>query len=139
MGCQPRKIPCNYHHSFLVPVVLGVSQRLNIAASKSQGNITKKIKFHEKIKIKSLSGKSLFFSFFFQSISAHKTSLWFRCVFAMLRIFKNFMCKGFKNVLVYLVKLFIWRHNDVTIVTYKLRPKYCSSLLQLDSIYQNIA
>ena len=41
-----QKIPCNYHHSFLVPAVLLVSQRLNLAASKSEGNIPKKMKFH---------------------------------------------------------------------------------------------
>ena len=35
------KIPWNCHHSFLVPVVPKVSQRLKIAASKSGVNITK--------------------------------------------------------------------------------------------------
>ena len=26
-GCQPKKIPCNYHGSVIVSVLLGVSQR----------------------------------------------------------------------------------------------------------------
>ena len=42
-GCQLKKIPCSYHHSLLI---LKVSQRLNIAASKSEGNITKKMKLN---------------------------------------------------------------------------------------------
>ena len=36
----------DYHDSFLVPVVLKESQKVNIAASKSKGNNTKKMKFH---------------------------------------------------------------------------------------------
>ena len=39
----------------------------------------------------------------------------------------------------YLVNLLLWHHNGVTIFTYKLTPKHCISLSQVDSVYQNIA
>ena len=26
-GCQPKKIPCNYHHSFIAPVLLRGRER----------------------------------------------------------------------------------------------------------------
>ena len=75
-----KKKPCHCHYRFLVPVVLKVSQRLNIASSKSEGNVTKKTKF-------------------FQNIPALKTFPYlFDGVFGILFIFlKTVMCKVSKK------------------------------------------
>ena len=43
---QPKKMPCNYHHNLLVPVALKVIEKLHIAASQSESNITEKTKFN---------------------------------------------------------------------------------------------
>ena len=48
LGVNQRKYPA-ITTSFLVPVVLKVSQRLNIAASKSEENITKKMKLLQRL------------------------------------------------------------------------------------------
>ena len=48
LGVNQRKYPA-ITTSFLVPVVLKVSQRLNIAASKSEENITKKTKLLQRL------------------------------------------------------------------------------------------
>ena len=43
---QPKKMPCNYHHNLLVPVALKVIEKLHIAASQSERNITEKTIFN---------------------------------------------------------------------------------------------